>query len=76
MWFSALKQISRKRSVITIEHKYQIVYKLSIGTTFNDLETHLKVISAYVVIPTSSISEIIRPQKLKLLIRNHTTAFG
>jgi len=35
------------------------MYELLIGTTFDDLEWHLKVISAYVVIHTSSISEII-----------------
>jgi len=35
------------------------MYELSIGTTFADLEWHLTVILAYVVIPTSNISEII-----------------
>lgn len=37
----------------------QLIYELSIGSTFSDLERHLKVISAYVVIPGYNISEII-----------------
>jgi len=39
----------------------QLIYELSTGrhTTFDDPGWHLKVISAYVVIPTSNISEII-----------------
>ena len=38
-----------------------IIHELSIGTTFtfDYFEWHVKVISAYVVIPTSNISEII-----------------
>ena len=35
------------------------MYELSIGSTCDDIECHLKVILAYVVIPASNISEII-----------------
>jgi len=45
-------------------------YELSIGATFNDLEWHLKVISAYVIIPTSNISEIIYDTTTKTEIAN------
>ena len=55
------------------------MYELLIGTTFDDLEWHLKVILAYIIIPTSNISEIYIRHVYRnwnwLLIWNYTTAF-
>jgi len=44
--------------------------ELLVGTMFDDLEWHFKVISAYVVIPTSSVSEIIDDTSTETEIAN------
>jgi len=46
------------------------MYEHSIGTTFDDLEWHLKVMSVYIVIPTSNISEIIYDTSTETEIAN------
>jgi len=75
MWFSASRQlVSRKRWVIWQRLPLiatRIHYELSVGTTFNNLEWHLKVISAYVVILTSNISEIIYDKSTETKIANN-----
>ena len=54
----------------TIISNSYISFRFSIGTTFDDLEWHLKVISAYVAIPTLNISEIIYDSSRETKIAN------
>jgi len=60
----------QKAQLMCVFFNILAMYEFSIGTTLDDLESHLNVISAYVVIPTFNISEIIYDTSSRTEIAN------